>query len=230
MGNEFKKIANESGNTFVEVTEASAFVVDTNGTNRITINSDGSGKIAAGVFEGPLTNNGAYIRGRSNHMISFDWTGGLDFWVDTTHVKTFVIDHPTKSDKYLVHGTLEGPEACVFYRGTGVLNKGYTEIVLPDYFEALTNTEGRTIMLTAINGFDKIMVEKQGDEKIKNGLFKIKSENPYSSQEFDWEVKAVRKDVQPLVVEPKKTDSILKGEGPYTYLQKKQKNRRKNDC
>lgn len=43
MGNEFKKIANESGDTNAEVTEADVFLVDTGGSNRITLNSDGSG-------------------------------------------------------------------------------------------------------------------------------------------------------------------------------------------
>ena len=32
--------------------------------------------------------------------------------------KSFVIDHPTKEDKQLIHGSLEGPEYGVYHRGT----------------------------------------------------------------------------------------------------------------
>lgn len=174
---------------------------------------------AGTAFKGPLTNNGAYIQARSTNKVSFNWTGSqLDFYVDANNVKTFVIQHPVKAEKYLVHGTLEGPEACVFYRGTGKLEKGYAEINLPNYFEALTEKDGRTIILTMIDRFDKMMIEKQDKEKIKDGKFCVRSENPYSEQEFDWEVKAVRKDVNPLIVEPNKTDCNVKGDGPYTYI------------
>ena len=37
--------------------------------------------------------------------------------------KTFVIPHPLKNDKYLVHACLEGPEAGVYYRGTGKIKE-----------------------------------------------------------------------------------------------------------
>jgi hypothetical protein len=33
--------------------------------------------------------------------------------------KTFIIDHPIKKDKYLVHACVEGPETGVYYRGKG---------------------------------------------------------------------------------------------------------------
>ena len=175
--------------------------------------------VYAATYKGSLANDGASIQDRNNHTISFNWTGSqLDFYVDVSNVKTFVIQHPAKAEKYLVHGTLEGPEACVFYRGTGKLEKGYAEINLPDYFEALTHKDGRTIILTTIDRFDKIMIEKQDGDKIKDGKFCVRSENPYSEQEFDWEVKAVRKDVQPLIAEPNKADCNVKGMGPYTYI------------
>jgi hypothetical protein len=132
-------------------------------------------------------------------------------------VKTFVIDHPIDESKYLVHATLEGPEAGVYYRGTAQLVNGEAEIELPHYFEALTRQEGRTIMLTNIDGFDRLMVKRIDGQKIKNGRFLVVADNAQSTQEFDWEVKAIRKDVPHLDVEPDKDDLIVRGNGPYTY-------------
>ena len=175
--------------------------------------------VYAVTYKGTLSNDGAYIQARSANRVSFNWTGSqLDFYVDAANVKTFVIQHPVDSEKYLVHATLEGPEACVFYRGTAKLKGGYAEIVLPEYFEALTEHDGRTIILTMIDRLDKMMIEKQAGQKIKNGKFNVRSENPYSEQEFDWEVKAIRKDVTHLLTEPYKKDCIVKGQGPYTYI------------
>ena len=37
------------------------------------------------------------------------------------NVKSFVIDHPLDSSKYLVHGCIEGAEAAVYYRGQAKL-------------------------------------------------------------------------------------------------------------
>ena len=37
--------------------------------------------------------------------------------------KTFVIQHPTEYNKYLVHSCLEGPESGVYYRGRGVIEE-----------------------------------------------------------------------------------------------------------
>jgi hypothetical protein len=99
-----------------------------------------------------------------------NWTGGaLDFYIDTTRVftvdqnthisggtlggaaKSFVIAHPTKEDKYLVHACAEGPTSDVFYRGEGQLRSGICRIQLPDYFEALTEQEGRSVQITPTN-------------------------------------------------------------------------------
>ena len=166
--------------------------------------------------------NGAVLKEMfGTAKIAFDYTGSIDIYCDSgkgfVKVKTFVIDHPLEQSKYLIHGTLEGPEASVFYRGSSQLVNGKAEINLPDYFEALTHKEGRTIVLTNIDGFDKLMVKKIGQDKIVQGKFYVVSDNPESSQEFDWEVKAIRKDVAPLVVEPDKSDYEVTGHGPYTY-------------
>ncbi len=139
--------------------------------------------------------------------------------VDSTQsvFKTFIIDHPTDGRRHLVHAALEGPEGAVYYRGSARLEGGRVRIELPAYFEALTRTDGRTIQLTNVDGFDRLAVRTQEGVKISEGAFVVVSENPRSSQRFDWEVKAVRADGPPLMVEPYKGSIAIAGAGPYTY-------------
>jgi len=134
--------------------------------------------------------------------------------------KTFVIDHPGDPRRYLVHATLEGPEGAVFYRGSARLDHGRAEVALPSYFESLTHTSDRTVILTNIDGFDRLAVETQRDGKVANGRFVVISDNPDSAQAFDWEVKAVRKDVPRLVEAPLKTEISVAGFGPYTFIER----------
>jgi hypothetical protein len=135
--------------------------------------------------------------------------------------KTFIIDHPTDAKRYLVHATLEGPEGAVFYRGTAHLEHGRAEVALPSYFESLTHAGERTVMLTNIGGFDRLAVERQRDGKVTNGRFIVISDNPNSTQEFDWEVKAVRKDVPRIVDTPLKNEISVAGFGPYTFIDRR---------
>ncbi len=115
--------------------------------------------------------------------------------------KNFVIDHPSKEGYKLVHGTLEGPESAVFYRGESQLASGKAIIFLPDYFESLTRVEGRTVLLTPkFEGTEPI--SNLASSQVKDGKFSVRgidSNNP--SQKFFWEVKGVRSDIPELVVE-----------------------------
>jgi hypothetical protein len=138
-----------------------------------------------------------------------------------THIgaKSFVIQHPDKDNNYLVHACIEGPESAVYYRGDSETVNGEVEIILPEYFESLTIEENRTVQLTLIDDYtDELIVLKS--TKVENGKFKVKSVSFKGkvNAKFYWEVKAVRKDITKLVVEPSKDDYILKGDGPYTYL------------
>jgi hypothetical protein len=137
--------------------------------------------------------------------------------VQTNVFKTFIIDHPVDRERYLVHATLEGPEGAVYYRGSARLENGRAVVALPPYFEALTRREGRTILLTNVDGFDLLAVRRVGGEKIRDGRFVVESSDAASTQEFDWEVKAVRADGPPLGVEPLRKDLAVSRFGPYTY-------------
>jgi hypothetical protein len=132
--------------------------------------------------------------------------------------KNFIIDHPTASDKYLVHAAIEGPENRVFYRGKVTLQHGQAFVALPDYFEGLTQEDRRHVFLQNMSGFDKLAVKNQDGKRIKNGILHIVSQDKHSEAVVSWEVSAVRKDVPDLIVAPHIDDVDVLGFGPYRYV------------
>lgn len=142
------------------------------------------------------------------------WNGSnIQFVREDTNtvVKTFVINHPADPDRYLVHATTESPHNGVEYWGTARLD-GYGQAVvqLPDYFEALTAVEGRAVLLTAEDIADPVAATYPRD-----GRFVIRGPE---GRRVHWLVKAIRKDVPPLTVEPRRGDVVIRGDGPYRYL------------
>jgi len=115
--------------------------------------------------------------------------------------KKFEIEHPLKSGQKLVHAAIEGPEAAVYYRGEARLVDGRAVVHLPDYFEALTREGQRTVLLTNVDGFDRLAIQSKSGLQVKDGTFTVVSDRPASSQRFSWEVKAIRADVGTLEVE-----------------------------
>jgi hypothetical protein len=122
-------------------------------------------------------------------------------------VKHFVIDHPLDpKNKQLVHSAIEGAESAVYYRGEAYLSEGQATITLPDYFEALTRREGRTVMLTPKFEGDA-PVSMLAASEIKDAAFTVRMiDDRNGAQAFYWEVKAVRSDVEELEVERPKED------------------------
>ena len=60
------------------------------------------------------------------------------YYLNGVPTKTFIVDHPIDSDKYLVHACLEGPEAGVYYRGEAkIVDNKSTIVFLPDYVASL---------------------------------------------------------------------------------------------
>lgn len=119
--------------------------------------------------------------------------------ITATGEKRFEIAHPVEPQrKLLLHAALEGPEAAVYYRGEAQLVNSQASISLPPYFEALTRKEQRTVQLTSIDGWSPLFVERG----VQEGQFMVRTANGGDpTQRFYWEVKAVRADVAPLVVE-----------------------------
>ncbi|MCJ7801432.1 MAG: hypothetical protein MUP82_03635 [Candidatus Marinimicrobia bacterium] len=127
--------------------------------------------------------------------------------VTSSETKTFVIDHPTNENKYLVHACLEGPEAGVYYRGKGeITNNECVEIRLPHYVEKLA--QDFTVQITPIYG-NKIVTLNSSE--IENNAFKVYGEN----SKFHWTVYGNRHDIN---VEPDKDAVNVKGDGPYLYI------------
>lgn len=133
-------------------------------------------------------------------------------------VKTFIIDHPTAPDRYLVHAAIEGPQNRVYYRGKTTLQHGQAFVALPDYFEGLTQEDHRAVFLQNMSGFDKLAVKTQDGKRIKNGVLHIVSQNKHSQAVVSWEVSAVRKDVPDLIVAPRIDEVDVLGFGPYRYV------------
>jgi hypothetical protein len=102
--------------------------------------------------------------------------------------KSFLIDHPTKPDMKLRHGSLEGPENGVYIRGTAT--DGIIE--LPEYWTKLVDAESITVSLTPIGKFQKVFVKEIRDNKVFLGGKNI---NCFFT------VFAERKDIDKLVVE-----------------------------
>ena len=74
--------------------------------------------------------------------------------------KNFDIPHPTKENKTLRHGSLEGPEHGVYVRGT-LEDSGVIE--LPDYWLGLVDEDTITVQLTGKGRFQRLYVDKIED-------------------------------------------------------------------
>lgn len=114
--------------------------------------------------------------------------------------KNFLIDHPnpdkTQTHK-LRHGSLEGPEHGVYYRGT---LDGSAVIDLPEYWPHLVDDTTITVNLTAVGGFQKLYVKTKSVDQIKVGI----EGGSASDIHADFTVYAERKDVDSLTVEEEK--------------------------
>ena len=108
----------------------------------------------------------------------------------TATVKSFIIDHPTKSNKKLQYGVLEGPEHSVYFRGK---LKGTNKIILPDYWFALVNEETITVNITPIG-------DKQNIWVVSTNACEIILESETEINCF-YTVFAERKDIDKLITE-----------------------------
>lgn len=151
------------------------------------------------ALDGPVTCGGSLTVQQSLSVQHDLYVGGS---------KHFAIPHPLAAgDAVLVHASLEGPEAGVYYRGEGRLRDGRATVALPPYFEALTRSDQRSVLLTPIcDGDDPL--SPLAATPVRDGRFGVRmigTDNP--SQRFFWEVKAVRADVPRLVAERPAADA-----------------------
>ena len=106
--------------------------------------------------------------------------------------KSFLIDHPTKEGKQLMHGCLEGPEYGVYFRGKSNLNI----IKMPDYWTGLVRMETMSVDLTAIGPNQNIYVDSIED----NGDIHVGS-NTEEPLNYFYSVYGERQDVDSLEIE-----------------------------
>ena len=145
--------------------------------------------------------------------------------------KTFVIEHPLHTNKYLVHACLEGPEAGVYYRGAASIKTGFqfVEICLADYVEHLA-TEF-TVYVTPICDVpindvpindvpindvpinDVLRFANLITTQVHQGKFRVYSDKVPC--DFDYLVMGKRMTID---VEPEKALVKVKGDGPYKWI------------
>ena len=105
--------------------------------------------------------------------------------------KSFLIDHPTKENKKLEHGCLEGPEFGVYYRGTTQSNT----ITLPDYWSGLVREDTVTVQLTPKGSFQHLYVVSTSLSEIVIGAADGESVDCF------YTIYGERADIDSLVVE-----------------------------
>jgi hypothetical protein len=114
--------------------------------------------------------------------------------------KSFKIPHPLDPEnKYLEHGSLEGPEHGIYQRGRGS-GFGLVEIELPDYFHALSEEDISVILTPRVNAGLYVSESNSFSFKVK----RIKS-NLFRKEyiEFDYFVIGERKDIKLKVEQDK---------------------------
>jgi hypothetical protein len=112
--------------------------------------------------------------------------------IAATQAKPFIIDHPTKPNKKLVHVALEGPENGVYVRGRLTDS---SVIELPDYWKNLVDEKTITVNLQTIGYEQQLIVEE-----IKNNQIFVRSNINLNIDCF-YHVYGARKDIDKLKVE-----------------------------
>ena len=187
------------------------------GANSIILNASGSilNAAANALCVKPVRN--AADASAGNLLMYNSASGEFGYSTDNTSAsnKTFVIQHPDEADQYLVHACLEGPEAGVYYRGEGVIADGEKKVVitLPAYVKNLATD--LTVHLTPVLNDEDI--EDETPFNIRSTRVRDNSFTVYANKAvaFHWVVFGKRGDVK---VEVNKSDAVMRGDGPYRWL------------
>ena len=198
-------IGGETGNTKLWIDGNEDIILGAPGNCYLSIQNTGSVRLFAGNTQ---------IKMNRNSTLEF-WENGIGYG-SLAALKSFVIDHPTDPDRWLVHGCTEAPEAGVEYRGTVDLDEnGRAQVELPAYFTAATLPDTATVHLTAELPADGMPVPI-GHTPVRDGRFTIAAPG---ARRATWLVKAARADVAPLNAEPLKTETAVRGTGPYRWIE-----------
>ncbi|MFQ3611875.1 MAG: hypothetical protein SNJ72_10325 [Fimbriimonadales bacterium] len=145
------------------------------------------------VYGYPIPNNGsvsAYSSSWNPNKASV-WVNNDNLGVLTANIKNFCVPDPEDATRDIWYGCIEGPELAMYVRGTARLVNGRARIELPDHFRKLADEQGMTVQLTPRSAQSKgLAVVQAGLDGIEVGELR----NGRGNYEFDWEVKAVRKE------------------------------------
>ena len=192
------------------------------GANGDGIYGTATGNLGYGI-NGFVTNGVSAIGvyGYADPGVGTRYGGFFDNDLGTTGVKTFLIDHPLDpQNKLLKHFSMESPEVLNVYRGNVVLNNaGEGTVTLPDYFEAVNNSN-YSYQLTPIGNAAPVFIKSE----ITNKQFVVAGGNP--GQKISWVVYTERNDLymqqnpdEREAVINKTNDSIGKYMSPQLYGQ-----------
>jgi hypothetical protein len=173
-------------------------------SNSIVLNATGTvlNSSNEGLFISPIR-----AASQSTNLLVYD---NVTKEVSYNTTKTFVINHPTKPDSYLVHACLEGPEAGVYYRGESKIENNQSVVVkLPDYVSSFATNFSINITPIYSDDSDENIVYKTS--RVKDNAFTVHGKNG----SFYWIVYGQRGKVD---VEPKKSEVQVSGDGPYKYI------------
>lgn len=137
-------------------------------------------------------------------------------FINGSPYKSFIIDHPSDPDRYLIHACTESPHSGVEYWGETTLDEqGRATVRLPDYFEALTREDGRAVVVNTCS------------DEIRNASATYPTDGQFTIHggpdlRVTWMVKAIRADAKEMLVEPLKTQIDVRGDGPYRYYTPKE--------
>ena len=173
---------------------------------------------SAGNIEGNGDWNVPRIKVRAQESY-ISWNAHGDAYVDGVGVKTFVIDHPVDDDKFLVHAAHEGDEMRVVYEGVSETVDGRAVVELPHYFTSLVEEGSDVVMVSPMLcefGARCDCSVKHG--RVRDGRFVVASATESHEVPFSWRVTGVRRGTG-FATEPLKRDTVVRGDGPYTYIE-----------
>jgi hypothetical protein len=104
-------------------------------------------------------------------------------------VKSFDIPHPTRKNKRLVYGVIEGPEHGIYCRGESKELK----VLLPPEWRAMIDKKGITVQITPIGDWQPLYFKK-----LQSNWLHFGCGDDRENVHFYWEIKGERTDVPKL--------------------------------